>query len=452
MEDEQKQTGSEKTLVRTCLLEIFKRNGYADNALLTHRAFEHISHEIEVKTATLISVSTLKRLLNGEFSRMPQIATLNAISNYLGFKNWQEYKISFLKDTVPDDVSVDTPTVLKQAAIGSRSRQFSKRFKLVTITSFSLLCASIVFLFIQYSSRSVKGDVASATFSAEKTTSNEIPNTVIFKYNIDNVMADSFFIQQSWDKNRRVRIYKHNYTLTDIYYEPGYHIAKLIANDSVIRTVDISIPTDRWFLFAKDTSPNAVPQYIKPTTEIIHDGHLKLRTTDLVSHHIDIKEEKAFVYSYFPSDIKVNSDNFVLKTRVRVDEVRNNLCPNIVIEVTAQQSFMFLMTGSKGCANKSIVLFGENFLDGKNIDLSSLGYDVTGWMNVEMRVKERKVDILFNEKPVFSTSYKLPTGLITGVVVASNGLPEVDFIDLKGLDGTVVYHNDFSFKESAPLQ
>ncbi|MEI9809516.1 MAG: hypothetical protein WDO16_17520 [Bacteroidota bacterium] len=42
-------------------------------------------------------------------------------------------------------------------------------------------------------------------------------------------MADSFFIQQSWDKNRRVKIDKHSHTLTDIYYEPGYHIAKLIA-------------------------------------------------------------------------------------------------------------------------------------------------------------------------------------------------------------------------------
>src|SRR5688500_7483667 len=100
MEEGLAQPAHEQTLVRLCLLEIFKRNGYAGDALLTHRDFEHISREIESKTSTLISVSTLKRLLNGEFSRIPQIATLNALSNYLGFKNWQEYKLSILKNAI----------------------------------------------------------------------------------------------------------------------------------------------------------------------------------------------------------------------------------------------------------------------------------------------------------------------------------------------------------------
>ena len=86
----------------------------------------------------------------------------------------------------------------------------------------------------------------------------------MFHYNIDDVKADSFFIQQSWDVNRRVRIFKNNYTLTDIYYEPGYHMAKLIANDSIIQTVDVSIPSDGWFLFAMNTKPKSNPVYIKP--------------------------------------------------------------------------------------------------------------------------------------------------------------------------------------------
>jgi hypothetical protein len=329
---------------------------------------------------------------------------------------------------------------------------FSKRFKLVTITAFSLVCAVIVFLFIRYSSRSVTGDISSATFSAEKTTSNEIPNTVVFHYNIDNVVADSFFIQQSWDQNRRVKIFKKNYTLTDIYYEPGYHIAKLIANDSVIRTVDISIPTDRWFLFAKDMSSKSVPQYVKPTTSIIHDGVLKLHPADLAPNQIDAKEEKRFVYTYFPSNIKVNSDNYILKTRVRIDEVKNNLCPNIMVEVTTQPSFMFFVTSTKGCASGSMAQFGENFFDGKNFDLSPLGYDVTDWMNIEVRVENKKATILFNDKPVFTTSYTVPSGTITGIVVASNGLPEIDFIDLKGQDGTVVYQSDFSSAEGEVLR
>src|SRR6185436_18442007 len=96
----------------------------------------------------------------------------------------------------------------------------------------------------------------------KKTTANAIPNTVVFSYNIDEVNADSFFIQQSSDKRKTLRIYKNHYTLTDIYYEPGYHIAKLIANDSVIKTMDVSIPTDRWFYYARERKPATIPEYI----------------------------------------------------------------------------------------------------------------------------------------------------------------------------------------------
>src|SRR5688572_21936919 len=99
MEDEQNQPTSEQVLVRSCLMEIFKRNGYGEDAVLAHRDFEHVCHEIEAQTTTLISVSTLKRLLNGEFSRIPQTATLNAISRYLGFKNWQDYRLSVIRAT-----------------------------------------------------------------------------------------------------------------------------------------------------------------------------------------------------------------------------------------------------------------------------------------------------------------------------------------------------------------
>src|SRR5690606_25205311 len=103
-----------------------------------------------------------------------------------------------------------------------------------------------------------------ATFAARKTTDHDLPNTVVFSYNVDDVKADSFFIQQSWDTGRRVRIYPGQYTLTDIYYEPGYHLAKLMANDSVIRTVDVSIPTDRWFFYTRLPEPGDMAQYIEP--------------------------------------------------------------------------------------------------------------------------------------------------------------------------------------------
>ena len=73
---------------------------------MTQRDFEHISSVIEKKAGIVISSTTIKRLSKGEFSRLPQVATLNAIANYFGFTNWQEYKAS--------DESVSKETTLTE--------------------------------------------------------------------------------------------------------------------------------------------------------------------------------------------------------------------------------------------------------------------------------------------------------------------------------------------------
>ncbi|HEX6892157.1 MAG TPA: hypothetical protein VF141_15730 [Chryseolinea sp.] len=439
--DEVNPIKNEHDLVRECLTEIFKLNGYDDVSKLTQRDYEHISSTIEAKTTILISVSTLKRLLHGEFTRIPQTATLNAISTYLGHKSWQDFKLSIRKKSVS---TITKEPIRNEVKVQTENVTPRSRIKRITVVSVGVICVVIAVLFIRYAPGNSPGNFDKASFSAEKTTGNDIPNTVIFHYNIDDVKADSFFIQQSWDVNRRVRIYKNKYTLTDIYYEPGYHLAKLIANDSIIKTVDISIPSDGWFLFANDSDPKSNPEYIKPTLPLVRNGVLTLDENDLSANHIDKAKERKYVYALFPPEMEVHSDNYIFKTRVRMREVRNNYCPTLMVEVWTQRYFNFFQSTSKGCVSEAMAEFGENFLSGKNNDLSALGYDLTEWVDVEWVVKDRKVTVSFNGKVVLETSYHKDVGYITGMAFISNGLPEIDYIELKGLDGAVVYENDFS--------
>jgi hypothetical protein len=440
--DEVNPSTSEQDLVKACLTEILKRNGYDDVSKLAQRDYEHISNAIEAKTTILISVSTLKRLLHGEFARIPQTATLNAISSYLGYKSWQDFKLS-LRPKVVSRIVNEAPF---HAPVADQQKKITpfKRIKQITAISLGAISVIIAVLFIRYAPGNSPGNYDKATFSAEKTTSNEIPNTVVFHYNIDDVKADSFFIQQSWDVNRRVRIYKNKYTLTDIYYEPGYHLAKLIANDSIIMTVDVSIPSDGWFIFAIEPKPRSNPEYIKPTLPLVNNGVMALNENDLVANQIDKSKEKKYVYTLFPADLHVKSDNYSFKTRVKMHEVRNNFCPTLMVEVWTQRYFNFFQSTTKGCVSEAMAEFGENFMSGKNNDLSALGYDLTEWVDVEWIVKNRHVTLSFNGKVVLETSYNQDVGYLTGIAFISNGLPEIDFVELKGLDGSVVYANDFS--------
>lgn len=433
----------EQDLVKQCLTEIFRINGYDDVSRLSQRDYEHISNAIEAKTTILISVSTLKRLLHGDFSKIPQTATLNAITSYLGFKNWQDYKLSLRPKTPPAPIIKEVPVQPIRTNPASAVNPFS-RLKQITAISVGAVSVIIAILFIRYAPGNSPGNYDKATFSAEKTTSNDIPNTVVFHYNIDEVKADSFFIQQSWDVNRRVRVYKNKYTLTDIYYEPGYHLAKLIANDSVIKTFDVNIPTKGWFLFANDGPFARTLEYIKPTMPLVKNGSMILDKADIIANGIDPSKEKRYIYCIYPPDVKVSSDNYQLKTRVRIHELRNNHCPTLMIEAMSQRYFNFIQSTTTGCASEAMAEFGENFVSGKNNDLTSLCYNLTEWTEVDIRVENRKATVAFNGNVVYTIHYKKTAGLLTGITFISNGLTEIDFVELTGLDGTIVYANDFS--------
>ena len=303
----------------------------------------------------------------------------------------------------------------------------------------------VIFGYYIYPEKTPAKNFDKASFSAHKTTSNAIPNTVVFNYDIDDVAADSFFIQQSWDKNRRVKVYKNNHTLTDIYYEPGYHIAKLIANDSIIKTLDVHIPTDRWFFYANENRFRYATEYIK-TEKFIKDGSMAITKEELIENKISTDQEKIFLYSYFPRKLQVSSDNFRLKTRVRMKEVRNNLCPYIALEVYCQRNFMLMKSTPKGCANRALLWFGGQQINGGETDLSPIAFDVTQWTDVELLVKNKHVTININGKEAFSTPYQNTSKLITGLSFISNGLCEVDHVELTGLDGKIVYKDSFDSK------
>jgi transcriptional regulator with XRE-family HTH domain len=421
----------EQKIIKEALLKIFNLHGYTDFARMTQRDFEHISGEIEKKAGIIISSTTIKRLSNGEFSRLPQIATLNAIANYFGYSNWQEFKAS------EQFLSKETPVHKEAVNVKAPQRSLSR-----LMLALSIVAILAVVFFIMGRKKTDFGDLTKVIFTAKKNTDNKIPNTVVFSYNIDNLNADSFFIQQSWDKNRRVRIYKNHYTLTDIYYEPGYHIAKLIANDSIIREVEVSIPTDKWFFFANENKDNYKTEYIKVESPALN-GKLGISKNILLQNNIDISKDMSYIYAYFPSKQEVAGDNFTLKTRVRMMEVKNNLCPFLELEIYCQRNYMIIKSTEKGCASEALLQFGNKVLFGKETDLGNISFDIKEWNDVDLLVKNKNVTVKINGKAVYKTTYETSAKNIAGLAFISNGLCEVDRVDLTGNDGVVVYSNDF---------
>jgi hypothetical protein len=420
----------EKEIVQESLTEIFKQHGWDSSSSMTQRNFDHVSQQLHKKSKILISGITIKRLASGSFSRMPQIATLNAIANYFDFDTWEDYKASHVID--------------RSAKFKTDKNTSIRKGRKIALPA--TIAMAIIFLiatgFYLFSSPSAIRNAQKASFSAHKNTGNSIPNTVVFNYDLNQVEADSFFIQQSWDKRRKVGVKKGDSQLTDIYYEPGYHIAKLIANDSVIKTLPISIPTNGWFFYANENKAKYLTEYIK-VKDSVKNGILGLTLDDLKRNSIQIEREKIYLYSFFPEKLSVNSGNFTLKSRVRMKEIAKNYCPYLMIEVYAQDDLLAIKSTPRGCANLGMLyLFGKKF-SGRDTDLASTSYDITEWADLEVLVKNKHVTFKINGKVCFETDYQKPANLITGLSFISNGLCEVKAVQLKGLDGSIFYEDDF---------
>ena len=427
------QSKSNNELVRSCMTELCAREGFSDPGTLVQRDLMVLCDAVESKTGVLISLSTMKRLLNGQFSRLPQAATLDAIAVTAGYRNWRDFSVG---KSIPDPEEV--PVGVHNGSDPGKGRS-AVRARYV-IAGIVLVLVSMGTLAIVLSNKPGPKNIEKAQFTAEKVTGNDIPNTVIFKYNVDSVQADSFFIQQSWDRNRRVRVYKNNYTLTDIYYEPGYHTAKLIADDKIIKIVPVSIPTDRWLYYAFENVPASKPKYIHPEHDTVTGtGTIRLSLEDLLNSKVDIRKENTFCIVYSPSKIQYSSDNFTMRCRVRVKEVNNEACPKLGLEVYCQHYFMIFNSTLKGCTSELAAFFGERSLDGKNNDLSGLGADLREWQDMEFSVRDKKVNIRINGVDALTTAYAKSGGLITGIGFITNSLCEVAFVDLTTADGTTIY-------------
>ncbi len=166
---------SEQEFIDLLKKQIEQKYSFGNGHGYSQRDLEIVGGLISEKTATLISLSTLKRFWKGSYSQRPQLATLDALAQLLDYKHWQDFK-SVNRDHMPDITA-------------------TKRSWLVTASIFFALTATVFVFAFQRSNNGSKHPVkisGPVAFTAEKTVSVGIPNTVIFKYDLSNVTADSF--------------------------------------------------------------------------------------------------------------------------------------------------------------------------------------------------------------------------------------------------------------------
>jgi hypothetical protein len=424
----QNETGQEKEYIRIILEQISSRLQLKNPEYWQQRDFENLSNQIEEKSGISLSVSTLKRISKIQFQHIPQKNTLNALAQLIGYKDWYDFK---LQNPLSGDKEVGTKRVKKELKLNK---------KFVYLPIFGAVALLIVILILNSETAQ---SYSEARFSSRKNVSEGVPNTVIFDYDISMYDFDSAFIQQSWDMRRRAEIKKGEKYSTSVYYFPGYHRAKLLINDQLVKEIPVYITSSGWLQLIQNPKNDLIPLYVQGNEN--SDGCLYISPETVKNYNVDLADNNHFTSFYYVNDdFNGDSDNFTFETRIKnsLDEGART-CQFCEISIFGEFGRHLLQFCDPGCIGSLYLKFGNEYTSGKNNDLSVFGTDLNVWNDVKMEFKNKMVSVYLNGEEIFKTSYETSNGSIKGIFYRFAGSGSVDYTKLYDTIPNLVFSEDF---------
>nr|WP_299342429.1 hypothetical protein [Allomuricauda sp.] len=430
----------DSTLLEKVKKKIATEANLVETKAWSQKDFEFLSFFIEEKTGCRLSVSTLKRIWSNDYQRLPHISTLDALSTVAFDKNWQH-----LKSASITNLNAKKAGSFKKISVGQKKsyRKIAIGLLLVIPTVLILIGGATA---IQ-KGQSKKTEVTEVSFGHTKTLENQLPNTVVFQYDIEAIDADRFFLQQSWDRSRRVEIFKGARERTDIYYVPGYFTAKLIADEEVIKEMPVHITYKNWFIAARQPMSNIVT-FDKDLW--LRKDYLGIDAETLGSKGIDVNRNFQLAY-YHVKHFGVDGDNLTYQASFKMDSLENVDCPIMNIHLQGTNGYYWIMIGNKGCGSELSQRIGDKFHDGKTQDLTKLTTNMYQWNEFEIRTVDKNVHIAVNGSEVLSTSYKTPIDEIMEISYFFNGMGLIDNVELRDGQEEIKFSDEFQeYREHVP--
>lgn len=429
----------EKQLLIKCRQLIEETVNWGDSNIWTNDDFEQLSEKIFDKTRVQLSISTLKRIWGRvRYENFPTNATLNALSGFIGYENWRDFR---QKNEAPEHSTAPAETAKvdsENIAESIESKPFTRRVYLPILLFIAVLCI----LGVKYVS--IKKDLApidlsSVKFDAVKIT-DTLPNSVVFNYDASAFKSDSVYIQQSWDPRRRERVAPNGKQYTSIYYNPGYFIAKLVVDNRIKKECIVSIKTRGWKGIIET---NPIPVYLS-AREIKGNGFMGISDSLFHTKTGSPVFNDTWVKFANVNEFKgIDAGDFVLETTFRnSSSVEASICRKTNVVVLGAGGAIVIPFSDKGCISDLNILTGDNYINGKEHDMSAFGCDFSQFQNLKCMVDHHLLRIFLNNKLILKFPQKRTLGKIEGIRFEFEGAGQVKNVKLS-TPGAGVYEDRF---------
>ena len=296
-------------LLEICKTLIEEKLQWEPSTSWRQRDFLNLLSLIEKESGINISLTTIRRIWGKDYNGSPQKSTLDALAIYLGYQNWLDFKTN--QETT-------TPKVMKEERVGEK-----KNFSSILVLT---ACVIALVGIIAFVSQEKEGSLhPQATISVKKIESSGVPNTVVFNYNLKDIDAEEYYVQQTWDINDKISLDPNDTILTRTYYYPGAHQIKVMADEKIVATTSVKINTENWVALTRAGRVDANPVYLD-IEDSNPKGIMSIGLDKLVEKGIELDPELVLSYYYITDFENMDSENFKTRFRIKNDDFLNANC------------------------------------------------------------------------------------------------------------------------------
>ena len=390
-----------------CKSEIENRLNWGSPSDWQNQEFEELSQIILNKTGVNLSHTTLKRVWGKvKYENQPSISTLDALAKYLDYNNWSSYKRA------------------QETSRSSKKFRFSipKSNRAVSILALAILLSFSSWFIVSNNLSDPSELAANLNFEASYA-SLGLPNTVIFTFDATQIEADQLVIQQSWDKRRRIEVDKDQSTATSVYYYPGYFRSKFVADEVVLKESDVYIQTEGW-LATINSEP--YPIYLNER-DLIKSKKLALSPSGLSQLS---KTEKPVGYHYYAQEKSISGDDFDFETRIRYSKENPiSACKYTKVVLHFSKGVFLIPIVIPGCVGEIGLIAMDNYLSGKENDLTALGLSLSEWQQINISSHNKELSVKLGDQTL-TAHYQMDPGHLVGVSYQFDGAGEVDYLTM----------------------
>lgn len=391
----------DNSFLEDCILMIERKLNWGPSVHWTAYHFSKLSDDILAKTGKTVSDSTLKRLFGKKDTSenyTPQLYTRNAIAQYLGFQDWQDFQNKRKSDLPP-------------------AKAKRTHFSNGTVLIFTLVSASIILVFLF-----LKRTREDSGWLKTNDTTNLVPYTVVFSYDVSNV-KDSVFID--FGNNVPVLLPKNKKSISEFYKASGIFYPKIFTRKKVLDSVSIRNYSHHWQsgYSTNDDFRSFIP--LEDTSRFWQADRLFLPVENLDARNPLYKD--GFYTEYrLVKDFNVSLDSVEVSTTVKNTPAEGGkLCYDVEIWLLGTRNNCRVRFVEPGCFRYGQLKISENEYSGRFDNLSALARDLKTWRVIGIKISDSSAYFSFDGKPVMKENYKESMGKLIGIYVRFYGTGSV---------------------------